>query len=465
MEKFEQIYKKLKSHLVQENKSSEDHDIQLNFTKLNGLSNDIYKVDVYNKTTSTDLGSLVYKQFGQSSEFVSRETESAVINSLSAQGVTPKILCSDGETYRIEEYVVNSDVLPRSEINEDDVINKIINILVSYTMISGIYQYQIRSENLQQDYKIDIDSSLRTGILGSNPVTVFGRCLKDMLYKARQNFEIFTSKFEVKYKKITDEKITDINNLISKYKDVKKVTEILKSYEKLFLEVFPKDGIFVVNHNDVHRLNILYDENKQMILLDHEYASLNLVGIDIVNYLIETNFDYTKKSYPFCEFTKEEVNLEGYFEIFLKFIEKFESVNVEFFKDKRNQSKINKMKKFKYFLKLVCIISLFWLLYSLIYLDHDSWEKKEAFDCFIHAQDRIHLYEEAFKKLGIMKMEKMEKMGSGSKDLTNLSNLSKNSNSLNSLASMSTIGSDLTGVIVSDLASVNDDLNQNIMLI
>ena len=47
----------------------------------------------------------------------------------------------------------------------------------------------------------------------------------------------------------------------------------------------------------IHRLNILVRGDNDLILLDHEYASLNLIGSDIVNYLIESQFDYTKYNF------------------------------------------------------------------------------------------------------------------------------------------------------------------------
>jgi thiamine kinase-like enzyme len=219
-----------------------------------------------------------------------------------------------------------------------------------------------------------------------------------MYIKAIKNFDEFANKFKKKYNKFLDKEI------FSKYD---KLQYFIKNYHKLFTEIFPKNGLFVLNHNDVHRLNLLFSENKEkIIILDHEYASLNLIGVDLVNYLIESNFDYTLKEFPFHECYYDEIDFEHYYEIFKDFLNKFEVAHSSNFTNEKYKKKFDKMKSFKYFLKLVCLISLFWLLYSVIYLEFESFSMQKCFDYFTHAMDRIYIFEEAYKKLKILELKK-----------------------------------------------------------
>jgi len=204
---------------------------------------------------------------------------------------------------------------------------------------------------------------------------------------------------KLKMKYFSVEKLYHVN----KFMEIK---SIMDNYQTLFLEIFPKSQLMVLNHNDVHRLNIMKgifcDDIK---ILDHEYAALNLIGIDIVNFMIESTFDYTLKSYPNYTFNQEGIDFTHFYNMFLKFIEKFEeshSDNIDM-PNELFQKKMAKIKTYKYFLKLVCVISLFWLLYSVIYLDINKIVAQDSFDSFHHALDRITIFQLAFKQLRNLK--------------------------------------------------------------
>ena len=308
---------------------------------------------------------------------------------MAEKGLTPQIFETDGKTYRIEEFIKNADCLSKKALKEDDVIERLIEILVSYTMISGVYRYHVHSDTFSQDYKIDIDPELtKKQRISKN---MFDRCMKDMLTKAKTKIDKFSDKIKKNYKKFLNQEV------FAKYEKIK---YYLNNYNDIFSKIFPKKGFLVLNHNDVHRLNILVtqDEDK-ILLLDHEYSALNLIGIDIVNYLIESNFDYTLKSHPYYEFSQEDIDFNSYFEIFKNFLDKFELSHPFLFEDEENKRKFEKMRKFDYFLRLVCVISLFWLLYCVIYLDFDGFTAQRTFDYFQHALDRIFIFEKAYKRL------------------------------------------------------------------
>jgi thiamine kinase-like enzyme len=392
MEQFEKIYNNVKTYINKNLIGQNYNEIELNFEKLNGLSNDIYLVKMYNKTTNEMVHEVIYRQFGEIADLVDRNLETCIIENLSEKGLTPKIYETDGQTYRIEEFISNSDTLDKESLKEDDVIERIIQILVSYTMISGVYIYHLHSKNFDQDYKIEIDPDLNSNFNNTRiSQNMFDMCMKDMITKARKNFERFSKIFEKKYNKFLDQEV---------FEKYEKLKFYIKNYNDVFSKIFPKKGFFVLNHNDVHRLNILLSNDKEkLFILDHEYSALNLIGIDIVNYMIESNFDYTMKSFPFYQFNGEEIDFDNYFEIFKNFLDKFESCHANLFQEEDNKLRFEKMRTLKYFLKLVCVISLFWLLFSVIYCEFDSFTLQKTFDYFQHASDRIFIFEKAYKKL------------------------------------------------------------------
>ncbi len=397
MEHFEKIYNNLKSYISKNFSDRNYNDIELSFERLNGLSNDIYLVKMFNQTTQEMVHEVIYRQFGEISDLVDRKLETSIIQNLSEKKLTPRIFETDDQTYRIEEFISNSSTMTKESLKEDDVIERIVQILVTYTMISGVYSYYIHSKDLSQDYKIQIDPELTNSTKFDRVnQNMFDMCMKDMFSKARKNLEKFSQIFKKKYNIFLDKEI---------FAKLEKIKYFINNYHEIFSKIFPKQGFFVLNHNDVHRLNLLISEDKEkLFILDHEYSALNLVGADIVNYLIESTFSYDLKAHPFYRFDAEEIDFENYFEIFKDFINKFEMSHEELLADAENRRKFEKMKTFKYFLKLVCVISLFWLLFSVIYLDFEAFSLQKTFDYFQHALDRIYIFEKAYQKLQTLKI-------------------------------------------------------------
>jgi len=152
---------------------------------------------------------------------------------------------------------------------------------------------------------------------------IFSLCTQDMFEKANSNADTLES--------------------LRDFKNFELIENLFLNYKKIFVDVFPKNNLLVLNHNDVHRLNILKNINDgELMILDHEYAGLNLIGVDIVNYLIESNFDYTKKEYPFFSFNNQPMDLENYFSYFQKFLEDFEIANAEELQNETFRKKVRK---------------------------------------------------------------------------------------------------------------------------
>ena len=194
-------------------------------------------------------------------------------------------------------------------------------------------------------------------------------CVNKMLKKARKNFIIF--------KDLVDDKITNY----------------IENFESYFNSVFPKTSLFVLNHNDIHRLNILVKKNDDLILLDHEYASLNLIGNDIVNYMIESNFDYDIYNF------RKDMDFSKYYSIYTEFLDNFQETHNETLKDEKMKKLFNKTYKYKYMLRIICIISLFWFVYCVIYLNVQHLKSPDHFDFLQHALDRLYIFEKAYDEI------------------------------------------------------------------
>jgi len=396
------IIANIKNFMESNFNTRKENEIELDFIRLNGLSNTIYLVKVFDKTSKTLVKELIYRSFGEISELVDRETEKEIIDNLSIQNLTPKIFETDEKTYRIEEYIGNSDVLPRVFIKEDFIIEKMINLLVAYSLITSIYNFSIVSDCLSQEYKISFDPQIQE-IKKQN---MYDKCMNLMFNKAKKNFEKFKKKMSKKYDNFINEEVMNKIDKINYYMD---------NYKNLFTKVFPKNGIASLCHNDVHRLNLLLTEDtEKIIILDHEYSCLNLAGVDIVNFMIESNFDYTKKTFPFYEFEGKtlEVDFGMFYQVFLEYMNKFETAHSINSKSE-HYLLFQKCKKPKYFYKIVCVISLFWLVYSVMYMDYEDLIQKKSFDQISHGIDRITIFEKAISALQQIKLKKeVNKMAS-----------------------------------------------------
>ena len=362
--------------------------MEIKYERLNGLSNAIYLAVVIDKSTKKEIDRFILREFGNGSDFTDRDLETHIISFLSENGHTPKVLDTDHNTYRIEEYIHNSVNLPKEKLFNSEIFDNLINILVSYTMISNIFSYFSFDQGPFSRIHIETNKNYENYKQRRVEQNIFEMCLEKMLVKAKIKFEILTNEV------IENSQEFNLHSSI-----IEQVSNYLIIFKDLFYSVFPQKGLFVLNHNDVHRLNIL-QTNENIMLIDHEYSALNLIGTDIVNYCIESCFDYTLDSYPFYEFKQENLRFKKNYKSYLKFLKKFEESYKEYFeKDKNNLDLFEETKTYEYFLRLNAIISLFWILYSVIYFDGENIVSKSKFDYFFHARDRILIFEKAVKEI------------------------------------------------------------------
>jgi thiamine kinase-like enzyme len=354
---MEKLYQVIANIFVNEKKRVNFQEIEIKLQPLCGLSNSIYLVNIVEKENQKLIKEFVYKVFGENNEFMDRPSEEKIMENLSMNNLGPQILLSDKTSFRAEEFVKSSDLCMSKQL-EDNIINQVIRILVSYSMISCVHSYKVFSDQFNTEYNIKINK----GNSFSEDVkkNIYDLATKSMFNKAKKNFQKFSGKFKERFDKVLNSKI---------FLEYKKIKHYLSHYKEIFSHVMPKEGLFVLNHNDVHRLNFLTLQDDRLMLIDHEYAALNLIGIDIVNYLIETGFNYKAKGFPFFEH-KEVLDYEKMYDMYLSYLNVFEeNYRSREETNEETESLFNNCRTKKYFLQLICVISLFWFIYSIIYLD------------------------------------------------------------------------------------------------
>ena len=385
---IEKIFEIINKIFQNDNQRVDVQDLDIQLEPLCGLSNQIHLVKIFDKNTKVLIKEFVYKVFGDNNEFMDRKLEEEIMFGLSSQGFGPKVLISDQITYRAEEYIKGTKDLEMNELMEEQILQQIIRILVSYSMMASVSSYNIFSDQFSTDYNIIINEGNHTKLKKN----IYEMCTKSMLQKAKKNFQKFSHKFKERFDKILKKEI------FCKYQKLK---VCLKNYKEIFNKVFPKKGLLVLNHNDVHRLNFLAFDKNKLMLIDHEYAALNLIGIDIVNYMMESNFNYKVNESPFFEFTDEKFDLDKMFEVYLNYLDYYDDQlkSCESIQEINKKELVKECRSKDYFLRLICIVSLLWFLYSIVYLDFSSFEVQKSFDHLLHAFKRLEIFEKTYSMI------------------------------------------------------------------
>ena len=359
MDSYEKVISKIDTYIA---KTYNDRkNITYHTERLNSLTNQIFHVTI----TENDkiLEEIIYRNFGEFGSIVDREFEESVIKALSDKGEGPKIKDTDHTTYRIDEYVTNAKHLKQNELINEDNINKIIKALVSYEEIAPIYQYSVKHNKI--NFKI-----LKSDILFK--VNTFNNyydvLMNKMLPKGIDRLNQFDSRIRQHQELMHNENINS---------QLKQINIFANSISSIITSIYPKQGYYILNHNDIFRLNFLINK-EQFDLIDHEYGGLNLIGYDIVNYLIETSYDYSPKYI----YDSSNVNIDKYYQVYLQYIEHFSHSNIFSFFNQSKEGKeyINSIRQREYFINLFKLNSIFWFVVALVYLDFDSYINDKTTD-------------------------------------------------------------------------------------
>lgn len=386
MDSFEEIQENIYKYLetvFEGERVREKYDIPIN--EITSLSNYNYNVTVFDRENQKKVLEVLYRKFGEIKDCVDQKLEATIIENLSDSELSPKILFQDPEgNYRIEEFLSETVPLEKESQFKSDIIDQIIQICISYSLISSIYTFKLQSGlNFGLSYNIVIDygKDYRKSDVQTQVSRNFFEVTLDKLYeKAYEKFDIFLEKIK-SIAGPTDEGLSEDLDTLEYY---------MNNFRSLFEFHHPKRGYCILNHNSLHRNNVLFNKilNKCFVI-DHEFAGLNLIGFDFVNYLNESLFEYS----PNYAFYEDDINFDEHFELYLQYINRFEQERPELNETADGRKILEEVKGKAYFHKLYHLVNLFWILYCAKYLNADNFIEKKGFNYFQHAIDRIKLIE------------------------------------------------------------------------
>ena len=362
------------------------YDIIIN--RINEITNSIFEIRIYYKTTNELYDRVIYKKFSKISKSCSNKIEQSIFNSLSKKGFGPKILYIDpNHTFRIEECSSRNFSLKKNQQFQSDIIEQIIQIIVSYSLIANIFSFTLKCDDqLNSKFKILINALNKKSENDSLPENnFFDMCFKDLYLRSLNCFKEFGDKFRKRCIKCTNKTI---------FEEFQKLEFFMNNFKLLFKNAFPEKSFMVLNHNDFGKRKIIVLDDNKVNVIENDFSSLNLIGFDFVNYLNESVFNYI----PNYEFNEDELDLDDCYLIYLKFINKFEEFHSELKESEEGKKILDEIKSKNYYLNLHCLINIFWVLHCSLYLNHDKFINNEGFNYFNHAIDRIKLYEKISEK-------------------------------------------------------------------
>ena len=251
---------------------------EIKIKKVNEIIDTTYIIKIYDKTTLELNDRLIYKNYSKISESINNSCELPV-----SQNLSSKILFKDPKnSYRIEEYISNSKRLTRSNQFQSDIIEQIIQILISYSLIASIFTFTLKCEDqLNSKFKILInslnkeleDDDYNNQFLKNN---FFDMCFKDLYEQALNTFKIFALKFKARCIKCTDKTI---------FEEFQKLEFFINNFKHLFKLSFPTNGLMTINHNDFGQRKLILKDDLKINFIENDFSCLNIIGFDIVNYL------------------------------------------------------------------------------------------------------------------------------------------------------------------------------------
>ena len=228
---------------------------EINFEKLAGLSNFVWKVSA--KNTLVSPSSVIYRKFGDSGTIIDREKENYVFHEMSKYGIGPSCY-GFTDKVRIEEFYTDSRTLSCQEINKKFMRRNLAKSVANF--------HRLKLEKLDQK-------------------PMFLKVLED-----KTLMKVFQEK--------TDNTVFDA----IEQKLLQEIQELLSEDEIYYLlEILPRSKESVVfSHNDLHGANVLLlNKTNRLVLIDYEYSAYNYRGYDIANLFNESIINYSYEQYPY----------------------------------------------------------------------------------------------------------------------------------------------------------------------
>ena len=317
------------------------------------LNNDNYIVTIKDKDSQNNLFELFLKVFRNKME--NKKLESEVQKILGEINLGPKLLeMNDEKKYKIDEYLPNLKYIELDDCLKDNIIDKILEIILCFNNLYHLYFY-----NIDDNYKIAYNEN--KSIINPNIKNISMDFNNNSFC---QHTSIYLPKAETVLKKFiesynSNKKIVNIDEKLEKLKF------IVDNYKSILIDnVYKHEGYLVFSHSDFHRGNVVHKGNNldKLYVLDIDFINLNLFGYDLMYYLIKSVFNNG--------IVENYLNLPNFYKIYLKYVNKFLD-EFEGFKTGEESDKICEIKNVikndisskEYFIRLIKLVLYFDIIY------------------------------------------------------------------------------------------------------
>jgi len=364
------------------NSNTNIESIKINILKYaGGLNNDNYKITIEND--SKIINEYFFKIF--KNKIDNKKLESEVQFLLSKKNLSPKLLeMNSEEKYRIDEYLPNISYTDMENCLKEKVIENILSIILGFNNLYHLCYYKIDNNyEIFYDEKNSITNHNKDIISIDFKINSFNYHIKEYLPKAENVLKKFIESYNANKGIINlDLKIKDLKYYVDNYKNI------------LVEDIFKHHGYFIFSHSDFHRGNIVHIGNNydKLFVIDNEFINLNLIGYDLIYYLIKSVFKNG--------IVEDYLNVSNFYKIYLKYINKFMNEYEGFISNKDNKiiDNIEKIISSKeYYLRLIKLVLLFDIIYCccLINFEDEYLTKKAIFQFFNY----LYLNIEILKKI------------------------------------------------------------------
>ena len=379
MDEINEINNDIKQY-IKEKYSINEENISVKIDQIDGMTNKNFHITFFDTKEPTKTYDLLYRKYGQVLDSADHDPELIIMDFFSNKNEGPKVLYKS-PNYRIVEYIQNSSIIPLELRYDKKILNEINIILGKYPLISNIYKYSISSDlNIESFIKCDNEEK-----------TVFPSIFniyEKMLLKAKEKYNIFNTQFNEYFSKNElDDNIKNMKNKIDHY---------MNDYKNIFISLFPKKGLFILCHNDCQRWNFLFRNiDTNLMIIDHEYATMCLPGLDLCNYMNENSYYFYEDGKYECK--KDEIDFDFYYQQYLKYYDEFIKLNKERINIDENKEFLELIKTKKYYINLHSITNVFWFLFCVINLDFENEIVKKTDHYLEYGYDRLS-YSELVQK-------------------------------------------------------------------
>ena len=353
-EESNSVKEKIINYIKTNNSTLNISNIIINIEKCKAcLNNDNYIIKIKDIQSQKTLYELFLKVFRNKME--NKKLESEVQRILGEKNLGPKLLeMNDEKKYKIDEYLPNLKYIELDYCLKDNIIDNILEIILCFNNLYHLYFYDIDDK-----YKIIINEN--KSIINHN-INNISMDFNNNSFN--QHINIYLPKAELVLKKFIESYNLNKNTINIDAK-LEKLKYIVDNYKTLLIDnVYKHNGYFVFSHSDFHRGNVVHKDNNldKLYVLDIDFINLNLIGYDLIYYLIKSVFNNG--------IVENYLNLTNFYKIYLKYINKFLD-EFEGFKTQNDKDKNNEIKNYikndisskEYFIRLIKLVLYFDIIY------------------------------------------------------------------------------------------------------